>query len=208
VIVNDTVFLVAADQSLLLFSQESATPFSPTAIPVQDGGNQHFLNEKSVFKMTAFYESLFRNLGTVVVTLQIFMSNDGDDYFLLVGYDNGSIGVLSLGDDFLDSRGFATCNRTPSLLLVFPAHTPQPSSPFSPVAFQRCPWSTVPGSVYTLEFYTIGNDFKISHWGLRGESMNQTLEFRSQPAMQIDHLGVRSLLIDSTYFPSECNIPS
>jgi hypothetical protein len=190
-IINDTAFLVASDRSLMLFSQERATSIT---VPVGDEIHDNFFrNGEGFFKLTSFHESLFTNLGAIVITLQIFMCNDGSDFFLLVGYDNGSVGVFSLGHEFLDSNGFALCKQSPFLVLVFPAHSPLPSSPFSPVALQYCPWSSVPGSVYLMEFYTIGNDFKVNHWGLRKERTDPTMDLLHQPVMHVDILGVRTV---------------
>lgn len=54
----------------------------------------------------------------------------------------------------------------PSLVLSFQAHTPHSPSPFKAVQLQTCPWNTLPNA-YVVEFFTIGNDFKLVHWGVR-----------------------------------------
>jgi hypothetical protein len=58
-------------------------------------------------------------------------------------------------------------SEPPSKVLSFLAHTPHAPSPFHSVQIQTCPWRTLPGASYMVEFFTIGNDFKLVHWGVR-----------------------------------------
>lgn len=55
----------------------------------------------------------------------------------------------------------------PSPMLYFQAHFPQQRSGVQPIQLVLCPWSTLPGDIYLVEFFTFGNDFNLAHWGIR-----------------------------------------
>lgn len=169
--IDDMVFMIASERSLLLFGRET------------------LVHERvPSFKLLAFHESLFTNLGAYVISLHVFQCSTTGSY-LLTGYDNGSVGIFSLGNInmLLDSGEPNSFNEAPSLLLVFQAHSPDDRLPFSPLHLQLSPLSTIPGnSGYLQEFYTFGSDFKFLHWGLRkihGKDMENSVE--------VEILGVR-----------------
>jgi hypothetical protein len=181
--VDDTVFMIASQKSLLLFGRETSSP-------------HHLYERNPSFKLLALHESLFTNFGACVISLHVFQCADFGSY-LLTGYDNGSIGIFSLGNInmFLDNGELNSFSQAPSLLLVFQAHSPDSRLPFSPLHIQLSPLSIIPGdSDYLREFYTFGSDFKIIHWGLRTchrEAMENSVE--------VDILGV--CFIASTLLP-------
>lgn len=122
------------------------------------------------FNLVASFESIFSNLGTNVVSFHLMSSLYNFNQVILIGYENGSIGVYNPGTLF--SQTITETYESPALLLVFQAHTPTTSSPFFPITIQESPWKTIYGNVYMTEFFTIGNDQEIIHWGLRQKNEN------------------------------------
>jgi hypothetical protein len=181
--VDDTVFLTASERSLFLFGRGT------TGCNTRGDAPSHPLFEMDPsFKLLAFHESLFTNLGACVLSLHVFQSPDFSSY-LFAAYDNGTVGIFSLGNInmYLENGELNSFSQAPSLLLVFQAHSPDLRLPFCPLRLQLSPLSVIPGtSKYLREFYTFGSDFKILHWGLRTchkEGMCNSVE--------VDILGVR-----------------
>lgn len=77
----------------------------------------------------------------------------------------------------------------PPMVLSFQAHSPLSPSPFRAVQLSLCPWSSLPGSVYSVEFFSIGNDYKLVHWGIRCKNDSQEVDLLRN-AFEVDVLGV------------------
>lgn len=165
---------------MFVFSREINIDFSEAPEKYETQSPQ-ILNSK--FELLAFHESLFSNLGATVTTLVAFPSIS-TEYYMFVGYDNGSIGIYFLGHLNLENT-FMNLKNLPFLLLVYQAHYPELNLPFKPLCLQLSPWATGFGSTYLLEYFSIGSDFKVVHWGLR-----RTYKYDVEHSVDIDTLGV------------------
>ena len=109
--------------------------------------------------------------------------------FLCVAFSNGYIGVYECGNMFsrhcyrppndsfdVDSRDSDEFDGDPPTPVVFfKAHSPLNNSPYLSAQVEASPWQTVPGELYVLEFFSIGSDYKLCHWGLRRRLDNPTI---------------------------------
>ena len=81
----------------------------------------------------------------------------------------------------------------PSLVFLFQAHIPRKKSPFQAVQLQTCPWATLPGHAYLTEFFTMGNDFKVVHWGVRCKFGTNEIDLLKN-SFDVDMLGVSVII--------------
>lgn len=183
-VVNDELILIASERSLYVFKR---APESCLSEP-QQGEGLSFQRDSS-FQLIASHKSLLSNLEATVVTINAFPSKSSE-YFTLVGYNNGSIGVFFLGN--MENNSIHL-NEIPTLLLVFQAHYPEANFPFKPLSLQLSPWTTAIGTTYLFEYFSIGSDFKIVHWGLRKQNADC-----EQHVVDMDMLGFHTFAIDST----------
>ncbi len=158
------------------------------------------------FTRTSFFDNVFHGLAPAMG----FHMSSADSRICLVNFSDGYIGLYDCHDIFTNDEIDNITGLTP--LLYFRAHFPRKHTPFASIQLQICPWQTLPGSnVYLLEFFTVGNDHHLVHWGFRRKAnfiphtasslLQSTDRISSPPQMKgdfdkqsfdIDMLGVSS----------------
>jgi hypothetical protein len=173
------------------------------------------------FVVLLHYESLFQSHGNPVSMQTMGITNS----FLSVTFSNGYVGIYECGEVFTSKchrspkdegvnndsfDGDEVDSEPPTPVAFFKAHSPLTSSPYVSTLLRKCPWQTVPGEVYEFEFFSLGSDYKICHWGLRKRLDNVPTDTRDEsPSLlpptlmrtrsfkkctyEIDLMGVRSV---------------